>query len=374
MLNTHKKIFAVALSLFASAGGNARAWEPALEPLASFQEGMESPAAWRLANAIKGPESVAGQEVDALGQKVTPEARAYYARVMDSLGKRRLSAAEKSLVLTLLNHPKADPGPFKDREALVVHFARNGVGVNGVESGFQDSDTWRLVRAVRAASKHFRIPPAILLCLTFRESSFKARAANWTTSAKGVGQMTNPAVADTVDQIQRYPDLLASAEGYARELGAELPKQVTGTPDVDALNLEIQRLQKAHAPESVIKQKKLEKQQAILKHKDEPGHIFNLETNFGLSAAYLTYIRRHRLSMVNEEVKGWLTAVGAYNQGLGTAYQHINKVFAGPADYNNRSLDEIYDPATVARLSISPERQHEMIGEVGSVRRCSLPN
>lgn len=48
-------------------------------------------------------------------------------------------------------------------------------------------------------------------------------------------------------------------------------------------------------------------------------------------------------------------------------------VFGGPQDYNRRSLDEIFSPQGVSRLSISHERQEEMLGEVGSVRRCAVP-
>lgn len=67
---------------------------------------------------------------------------------------------------------------------------------------------------------------------------------------------------------------------------------------------------------------------------------------------------------VTPEAHGWLTAVGAYNQGLGFANRLVYQVFAGPADYNAQSLDAIFNPQTIGKLGLSRERQEEMPGEV----------
>ena len=130
-------------------------------------------------------------------------------------------------------------------------------------------------------------------------------------------------------------------------------------------------LRKAGAPAAQIDALKKARAAAIAAHKDEAGHIFNIETNFGLTAAYLTYLRRQRLSEVTAEDIGWYTAVAAYNQGVGPANDLIYKVYAGPADYNARAAAEIFSAPTAARLSLSHERQEEMLGEVGMVMRCA---
>lgn len=317
--------------------------------------------------------AIAGEEADALGRPVSRETRRAYDRVLRSLNGRRLSPREYDLLLALINQPALPPGPFKDRDALVTHFAKIGVGLRGSQSAVADSDLWRLVRAARAASAAYKIPPAILMCLTFRESAFDRSASAWTTSAKGVGQLTNGAAADMVARIQRDPELGRQTREYASLLGATMPERFNGAPDVDALTREIAGLRKAGAPVAQVEAKKKARAAAIAAHKDEPGHIFNIETNFGLTASYLTYLRRNRLPEVTPEDLGWYTAVAAYNQGVGTANELIYKVYAGAADFNARSADEVFSEAAAAKLALSPERRHEMLGEVGSVRRCAAP-
>lgn len=312
-----------------------------------------------------------GQEVDALGRPVSPETRRAYDRLLRSLNGRRLSAREYDLLLALMNQPPVPSGPFKDRDALVAHFAKSGVGLKSGQTAVADSDLWRLVRAARAAATAFDIPPAVLLCLTFRESSFDRSASAWTTSAKGVGQLTNGAAADMVTRIQKDADTRRRAQAYAAALGAEMPARYNGAPDVDALTRQIQDLRKAGAPAAQVEAKKKARAAAIAAHKDEPGHIYNLETNFGLTAAYLSYLRRARLAEVTVEDLGWYTAVAAYNQGVGTANELIYKVYAGAADYNARLAAEVFTEAVAAKLSLSADRRHEMLGEVGSVQRCA---
>lgn len=314
-----------------------------------------------------------GEEVDALGRPVSRETRQAYDRVLRSLNGRRLSPREYDLLLALINQPAVPPGPFKGRDALVAHFAKIGVGLRGSTAGVADSDLWRLVRAARAASAAYKIPPAVLMCLTFRESAFDRSASAWTTSAKGVGQLTNGAAADMVARIQRDPELGRQTREYASLLGASMPARFNGAPDVDALTREIADLRKAGAPAAQVEAKKKARAAAIAAHKDEPGHIFNIETNFGLTASYLTYLRRNRLPEVTPEDLGWYTAVAAYNQGVGTANELIYKVYSGAADFNARSAEEVYSEATAAKLTLTPERRHEMLGEVGSVRRCAAP-
>ncbi|TBR22121.1 hypothetical protein EPO15_08680 [bacterium] len=312
-----------------------------------------------------------GQEVDALGRPVSPETRRAYDRILRSLNGRRLSPREYDLLLALINQPAVPSGPFKDRDALVTHFAKSGVGLRGSKANVADSDLWRLVRAARAASVAYKIPPAVLMCLTFRESGFDRGASAWTTSAKGVGQLTNGAAGDMVARIQKNPELGRQTREYASLLGASMPTKFNGAPDVDAITREIADLRKAGASPAAIEAKKKARAAAIAAHKDEAGHIYNIETNFGLTAAYLTYLRRDRLPEVTPEDLGWYTAVAAYNQGLGTANELIYKVYAGAADYNARPADEIFSAATAAKLTLTPERQHEMLGEVGSVQRCA---
>ncbi|MBI3551266.1 MAG: hypothetical protein HY077_02005 [Elusimicrobia bacterium] len=326
-----------------------------------------------LPDAAQAP-SVPGRTVDALGRPVSPERLAAYQRILSSVKARRFSNDEQDLLLAVLNLPPLPPGPFKDRDRLVEHFARAGVGL-GHSSGesLAGSDLWRLVRAARAAAEAYKIPPAILLCLTFRESGFNRSASAWTTSAKGVAQLTNGAVSDTVAKIQSDPVLAAATADYARTLGAKMPAAFVGAPDVDALTREIKRLKDGGAPATDIERKKMERQRAIASHKDEPGHVYNIETNFGLGAAYLAILRTRRLKEVSGEQKGWLTAVAAYNQGIGVANALIYDVFKGPSDYNAQSLDAVFNPKTAARLSITPALQEEMLGEVGSVRSCALP-
>lgn len=314
-----------------------------------------------------------GEEVDALGRPVSPETRRAYDRILRSLNGRRLSPREYDLLLALINQPAVPPGPFKGRDALVAHFAKIGVGLRGPSASVADSDLWRLVRAARAASAAYKIPPAVLMCLTFRESAFDRSASAWTTSAKGVGQLTNGAAADMVARIHRDPELGRQTREYAALLGASMPERFNGAPDVDALTREIAALRKAGAPAAQVEAKKKARAAAIAAHKDEPGHIFNIETNFGLTASYLTYLRRNRLPEVTPEDLGWYTAVAAYNQGIGTANELIYKVYSGAADFNARSADEIYSGATASKLALSPERRHELLGEVGSVRRCAAP-
>ncbi len=355
-------------ALLAAPSLAARTAGPAANSALDELRGLVSPGSL----AVDVP-AVPGQEVDALGRAVSPETRRAYDRVLRSLNGRRLSPREYDLLLALINQPAVAPGPFKDRDALVTHFAKIGVGPRGAQGNVADSDLWRLVRAARAASAAYKIPPAVLMCLTFRESAFDRSASAWTTSAKGVGQLTNGAASDMVTRIQRDPELGRQTREYASLLGASMPSRFNGAPDVDALTREIADLRKAGAPPAQVEAKKKARAAAIAAHKDEPGHIFNIETNFGLTASYLTYLRRNRLSEVVPEDLGWYTAVAAYNQGVGTANELIYKVYAGPGDFNARSADEIYSEATAAKLALSPERRHEMLGEVGSVRRCAAP-
>jgi hypothetical protein len=317
---------------------------------------------------------VPGVPVDGLGRPVSAENQAAFERTLASIKGRKLSPVDAEFLLTVLNSPPVPSGPFKDREALARHFARAGVGVSGAASGgMAETDLWRLVRAARAASQAYRIPPAILLCLTFRESGFNRSASAWTTSAKGVSQMTNGAVADAVRAIQSDPALRAETEAYARELGAEMPDRVEGAADVDGLTRRMEALRAADAPREDVEAARRERQAAILSHKDEVGHIYNIETNFGLAAAYLSLLRYRHFAEVADEPKAWLTAVAAYNQGRGFANKLIYDVFRGPAEFNSRGLDEVFGPKAAAQLGLSPERQQEMLGEVGSVRACALP-
>lgn len=317
--------------------------------------------------------AVPGRTIDATGRPVPAETLAAYQKVLASVKQRTLSPLEKDFILVVMNLPAQGAGAFATREQLIAHFASAGVslGAPGGE-GFAGNDLWRLVRAARAAAEAYRIPPAILLCLTFRESSFERSASAWTTSAKGLAQMTNGAVADTIILIKRDQTLRTDTENYARALGATMPTAVVGAPDVDALTRELGLLSKSKAPAVDISKKKLERQKAIASHKDEPGHIYNIETNFGLAAAYLAGLR-HRLAEVKEERKAWLTTVAAYNQGLGYANALIYDVFAGADDFNRQSLDAVFSVAAAAKLKLTPQRQAEMLSEVGSVRACACP-
>lgn len=334
-----------------------------------------SPALGELIGASGGgvPDvpALPGQEVDALGRPVSAETRREYDRILRSLNGKVLRPREYDLILALLNQPPLPPGPFKDRESLARWFAKQGVGLRQAGGNLADSDLWRLVRAARAASVAYRIPPAVLMCLTFRESGFNRGASAWTTSAKGVGQLTNGAVSDMVARIRRDPELGRQTREYASLLGARMPERFVGAPDVDALTKELAELKRSGAPAAQVAAKKKAREAAIAAHKDEPGHIFNIETNFGLTASYLAYLRRSRLGEVSVEDKGWYTAVAAYNQGVGTANELIYKVYPGPAAYNAAPLAEVFSAPVAARLSIPHERQQEMLGEVGSVMRCA---
>lgn len=346
-------------------------------------EGFASEADWAASvAAVSGasaelppvPAPGPSSELDALGRPVSLETRAAYERILAASPGRRFSARDQDFLLAVLNSPALPSGPFRSREALVRHFAGAGVRIgDSAKTGLADSDLWRLIRAARAAAQAYRIPAPILLCLTFRESGFQRGAMAWTTSAKGVAQMTNPAAQETIAQIRRNPELRAATEEYARLLGARMPERVEGAPDVDEMNTRMRRAKAAGAPPEELRRLEAERRRLIAGHKDEPGHIFNVETNFGLGAAYLAYLRRKRLGEVPDELLGWLTAVAAYNQGIGTANELIYKVYGGPADYASRGVDEIFSQETAARLTLSPERRHEMLGEVGSVRGCAVP-
>jgi hypothetical protein len=320
----------------------------------------------------QAPPPAQGKITDGLGRAVSPEASAAYDRVVKAVKKRTLSQDDKVFLLTVLNDPPVAAGSFKNREELALFFAQRGVGVGG--GSLAGTDLWRLVRSARAAAQAYKIPPAILLCLTFQESGFVREASAWTTSAKGVGQMTNPAVEYIVWMIKNDKKRIKpQTEEYARLLGATMPDRVLGTPDVDKLTKELDALRKSGAPKATVQAKKEERLAAIRAHKDEPGSIYNIETNFGLAAAFLADIRYAHLQEVPEERKGWLSAVGGYNQGMGIINDLIYKVYQTPAAYNAASIDEIFSPATAARLSISKDFQEEMLGEVGNVRRCALP-
>lgn len=331
-----------------------------------------SPSDLRAAAALVPAAAVTATAVDATGRPVSPATLAAHQALLASLRGRRPTPAEKDFLLVVLNQPPVPPGPFRGRDALVRHFAAAGVGVPPGQDA-AGADLWRLVRAARAASAAYRIPPAVLLCLTFRESGFRRGASAWTTSAKGVSQLTNPAVAETARLIARDPALRAATERYAAALGARVPERVEGAADVDALTREIEALRRAGAPAARLAAKKAEREAAIKAHKDEPGHIYNLETNFGLGAAYLSYLRTKRLAEVRDETKGWLTAVAAYNQGIGYANKLVYDAHGGPAAYEALSLDAAFSPEAVARLGLPADRQHELLGEVGSVRACACP-
>ncbi|MFA6317020.1 MAG: hypothetical protein WC943_06340 [Elusimicrobiota bacterium] len=315
---------------------------------------------------------VAG-ESDATGQTVSPEARTAYQLFLNETKGRDLSEMDYRFVLTVLNQAPIDPGTFRNRAALMRYFAEAGVRVGEMSrGGMTDSDLWRLARAARAAAVSFRIPPAVLMCLTFCESRFNRRASAWTTSAKGMVQMTNPAVEETIKRVWRSPSLKAAAESYAAQLGASIPSKFVGAPDVDALTKQLDALVQARAPASEVKKKQKERQKAIRLHKDQAGHIYNIETNFGLAAAYLSYLRYHRLSEVPDERKGWLTAVGAYNQGIGYANMLI-KAAGGPKAYNGKDISEVFSREAVSKLPLPPERRQEMLDEIHTVRRCAIP-
>lgn len=325
-----------------------------------------------LVPAFGAPAGTPNPSRDALGGPVSPQVQAQYDALIASLGNRTLSEADKQLLLAVMNQPELDGGPFKDRAALVRHFARAGLeAAVPPASGLSQSDLWRLVRAARASSEAYGIPPAIVLCLTFRESGFDPHATPWTTTAKGVGQLTNATVSEIISRIQADPQLRNQTQAYARLLGASMPQSVQGAPDVDALTVEIQRLRASHAAADELAAKTAQRRQAIASHKDEPGHIYNLETNFGLASAYLTYLRDRRFSEVPDPERGWLTAVAAYNQGPGPANELVYKVFRGPRDYNQQPIETILDPRTLARLSLTARGREELHGELDSVHRCS---
>ena len=297
---------------------------------------------------------------------------AEYKRLLATPSGRALSPVQRSFLLAVLNLPPVPSGDFKTREQLVQFFLKSGVRVHNFDgTNLDETDLWRLVRASRAASNAFHIPPAVLMCLTFHESSFNRTASAWTTSAKGVVQLTNGAVSDAASMIRKNPEVRKAAQAYAQELGAQIPDSITGAPDVDALTRQIERLRADGAPAADIRKKILERNKSISSHKDEAGHIYNLETNFGLAAIYLSGLRG-RLEDVSDERKGWLTAVAAYNQGLGYAKKLI-KIFGGPDGYNAQSLGGIFNADTAAKLNLSADRQEEMLGEVGAVRACAIP-
>jgi hypothetical protein len=322
----------------------------------------------------QAPLPAQGKTTDGLGRPISPSAQAAYDRVIKAVKKRTLSQDEKVFLLTVLNDPPVASGGFKSREELALFFAQRGVGVSVGSTGLAGTDLWRLVRSARAAAQAYKIPPAILMCLTFQESGFVREASAWTTSAKGVGQMTNPAVEYIVWMIHHdNKRIKPETEEYARLLGATMPTSLIGTPDVDKLTKELDALRKSGAPKADINAKKAERLAAIRAHKDEPGSIYNIETNFGLAAAFLADIRYAHLQEVPEEQKGWLSAVGGYNQGMGIINDLIYKVYQTPDAYNKASIDEIFSPATAAKLTISKDFQEEMLGEVGNVRRCALP-
>ena len=320
-----------------------------------------------------------GTLVVVLGLLAAPSARAQQdvahsqlAALEAAVPQRRLSPPERELILGLLRSAELDSGPFKDRVSLVKYFLQHGVALSAQPgTALAQTDLARLARAARAASEAFHIPPPILLCLTFRESSFNARASAWTTSAKGVGQLTNGAVTEVVEKVSRDARLRNEMQTYATMLGAQMPTGVEGAGDVDVITRELRRLESSGADKAAIEQKRRERQAAIASHKDEPGHIYNLETNFGLSAAYLSYLRHRRLAEVVEPQKGWLTAVGAYNQGLGVMNELIYSVFRGARDHNAQPFDALLSPENARKLTIAPERSEELIGEIGSVYRCS---
>ncbi|MBI5202052.1 MAG: hypothetical protein HY925_10740 [Elusimicrobia bacterium] len=325
-------------------------------------------AAWLLCLGVQAHAA----ELDGLGRPVSPAAVTQLSSLEGSVPRRRLNDAERKLVLTLLNSPELDRGAFKDRVSLVRYFLEQGVALSAEPgSDVTDTDIWRLVRAARAASSAFKIPPAILLCLTFRESGFNPRASAWTTTAKGLGQMTNPAVTEAVERITLDGRLRNETEAFAVALGIPMPNGVQGAPDVDAITRELKTMDANGAPAAQIDAKRKERRAAIARHKDEPGHIYNLETNFGLSSAYLAYLRRTRLAEIVDEQKGWYTAVGSYNQGIGVANEYIYKVYGGAKDYNAQPLDKIFSTESLGRLSISPSRRQELVGEVMSVYRCA---
>lgn len=173
-----------------------------------FERGL---GAYESLRAGPAPAAAPGVAVDALGRPVRAEASASFDRIAASLKGRKLSATDRDFLLAVLNHPPHDSGPFQNREQLARHFAQAGVGAGAVGgAGLAGSDLWRLVRAARAAAEAYEIPPSILLCLTFRESGFNRGASAWTTSAKGVAQLTNGAVAETLTKISRDPGLNAA--------------------------------------------------------------------------------------------------------------------------------------------------------------------
>ncbi|MCX5788955.1 MAG: hypothetical protein NTX64_10690 [Elusimicrobia bacterium] len=342
-----------------------------LMPLWAAQPGGGSGGPRAGARELRAPASSTAA-VDGLGAPVSVEAQAQYAELLAAHKGRRLSEVEKSFILTVLNIPQLPSEVYKDRPALIRHFLKKGVRLDvSRDAGFAATDLWRLVRATRAAAENFDIPSALLMCLTFRESSFDPRASGWTTSAKGVAQLTNDTVAMVISRLRADPTLWAQTEAYARQLGASMPAGVEGAPDVDALAKEIRALQASGAPASEIAAKQRAKRRAVLSHKDEHGHIFNLETNFGLGAAYLAYMRRDRFTEVTGERRGWLTAVAAYNQGAGPVNELIHKVFHGAKSYNAAPLREIFSKASIGRLDITPEFREELYWEVHSVDRCS---
>jgi len=312
------------------------------------------------------------EPVDGLGASVSPEVLAQYEKLLAAHERRRLSDQEKSLILTILNIPQLPSDTYKDRPALVRHFLKAGVRLTaGKDAGFESTDLWRLVRAARAAAEAFDIPSPLLMCLTFRESGFDPRASAWTTSAKGVAQLTNATVKDVIKRVRSDAKLWASAEAYAEKLGARMPSGVEGAPDVDRLTKELRKLEAAGAPAEEIAAKKKARRQALLSHKDEVGHIYNLETNFFLGAAYLAYLRRHRFAEVTEERKGWLTAVAAYNQGPGPINDLVHKVFRGAKPFNAAPLREVFSKASFEKVDVVPEFREEVYWEVRSVDRCS---
>lgn len=331
-----------------------------------------APVAGAAPEPALAPAATGQAALDGLGAPVSEAARAQYEQLLASHKGRKLSDQEKAFILTVLNIPQLPSETFKDRPELIRHFLKKGVRLDVAgDAGFQKTDLWRLVRATRAAAESLDIPSALLMCLTFRESEFNPRASAWTTSAKGVAQLTNDTVKTIFSRVRSDPKLRAGIEAYARQLGAKIPEKVEGAADVDALTRELRKLEASGAPASEVSAKRKARRKAILSHKDEAGHIYNLETNFGLGAAYLAYLRRDRFAEVQGERKGWLTAVAAYNQGPGPINDLIRNVFHGAKAFNAAPVRAAFSKASFANVQVTPEFREEVYWEVSSIDRCS---
>lgn len=267
-------------------------------------------------------------------------------------------------------------GRFRTSTALAQVFSSEGVRLIEEEGGTGEGLTvpvaLRLVRSARAASRAFGVPPAVLLCLVFRESSFRIRAIANGSTAKGLGQLTNPAVAEIVHRIRTLPELGEATRAYAAALGASVPAEVMGAPEVDRWSARTQTLRSQRASAAAIAAAVRARDLAIeAMSVDQVGGIFNLETNIGLTAAYLAYLRRHRFADVADEERGWLTAVAAFNQGPTTMRRLIDRV-GGPVAYAQIPHDRMFAPAELERLGLRPARARELGGEVTTVRDCAI--